>query len=848
MPKKSKSSNKKKTKRSQSKGSKSKRKAGLNATDSELTSEQLRWKCNLDVLPFETTAEVDPAHGVVGQDTAYEALKFGVQCLARGQNVYVRGARGTGRIRMVKQLLAELDPQTKDKRDFCYVHNFARPDHPRLIALSPGSAPEFRREVQQMAEFYATGLAKALESEPHLSQRQAIQDKIESQVKEVTAPLEEDLAANGMALASIQQGPATQTMIFPVVEGQPVPPDQLRAMVAQEKAPAEQLEKFEAALPQYQKRLQETGRQVSEVVRDAGQQIRELNEAIVRKLSAGFADPILEKFDTPKVKAFMKEVVDNVVEHWRHGSQTDEVPDFKEMYGVNIVLTHTDETSRPIVEEGTPSLINLLGTVEPKWGPGGMAISDYRGIRAGALLSADSGYLILDVNDLISEPGAWRSLMRTLRTERLEIVPPEMGWMRQQVVTQPEPIPVNVRVILIGDVGTYYQLDHADPDFRELFKVLADFDNELIRDDTGIMQYANVVAALCESESLPPFHRAAIAALVEHGARIVARKGKLTAKFGRIADIAGEAAFLAKGKLVKEKHVKEAVKRTKDRASLPSRKFREMVENETIMVQTEGSVVGQINGLAVMRSGPLTYGFPARITATIGPGSAGLINIEGRAQMSGSIHTKGFHILGGLLRRLLKTQHPMAFSASLAFEQSYGGIDGDSASGAEIVCLLSALTDIPIKQSMAMTGAIDQMGHLEAIGGANEKIEGYFDACDYFGLTGDQGVVIPKSNAGDLMLRQDVVDACKKGKFHVYAVDNIHDAMELMTGHPAGRVDEDGNYPAGSILAQAHDRVEDFWRLTLASPHQIANVEQSSGNDDDQPIVPLSVKGERKRR
>jgi predicted ATP-dependent protease len=469
-------------------------------------------------------------------------------------------------------------------------------------------------------------------------------------------------------------------------------------------------------------------------------------------------------------------------------------------------------------------------------------MSDYRGIRAGAILSADGGYLILDVNDLISEPGAWQALMRTLRTERLEIVPPEVGWMRQTVITQPEPIEVHVRVILIGDVQTYYQLDHYDSDFRELFKVLADFDSELNRDDEGILQYGRAIAALCHSESLPAFHRSAVAALVEHGARVASHKGKLTARFGRIADIACESAFLANGETVTDELVKSAIKRTKTRASLPSRKFREMVENETILVETKGSIVGQINGLAVIHSGPLTYGFPARITATIGPGSAGLINIEGRAQMSGAIHTKGFHILGGLLRHLLRTQHPLAFSASLAFEQSYGGIDGDSASGAEIVCLLSALTDVPIRQNMAMTGAIDQLGHLEAIGGVNEKIEGFFDACNYFGLTGDQGVVIPQSNAGDLMLREDIVLACREGKFHVYSVDNIYDAIALMTGESTGTADADGNYPEGSLLATAHRRVEDFWRLTLASPQQIANVQSADASDDDQPIVPLSIK------
>lgn len=807
--------------------------------ENKVAPELLRWKCNLDLLPFETTAEIDPANGIVGQPTAREALDFGIQCLAPGQNVYVRGERGTGRITMVRQLLSDLQPQTDTKRDFCYVHNFARADHPRLITLRPGTANEFRREMVRVADFFEEGISKTLESEPHLSKRHAVQVRVQKEIKQATQPLESELAANGMALVSVQQGPASQTLIMAVVDGNPIPHEQLQTLVTEDPAKQEQLEAYEAALPGYQKKLQETGRLVNEIVRAAGREVLELNERVARQLSKEFTEPILKKFPTNAVKTFIDEVIDDFVEnHLLISGETK--PDFKVICGVNVVLTHDNSTARPVVLENTPSLINLLGTVEPDWGPGGMTVSDYRGIRAGALLSADGGYLILDVNDLLSEPGAWRALMRTLRTGRLEIVPPEVGWMRQTVVTQPEPIEILVRVILIGDMQTYYQLDHADPDFRELFKVLADFDNELLRDEQGIQQYASVVAGLAHRESLPPFHRSAVAALTEHGARIVARQNRLTARFGRIADIAREAAFLADGQVVLDEHVKLAVRRTRARASLPSRKFRQMVENQTLMVQTAGEVVGQVNGLAVMHSGPLIYGFPARITATIGPGSAGLINIEGRAQMSGSIHTKGFHILGGLLRFLLRTEHPLTFSASLAFEQSYGGIDGDSASGAEIVCLLSALTDTPIKQSMAMTGAIDQHGHLEAIGGVNEKIEGFFEACDYFGLSGEQGVVIPKSNAGDLVLSEEVVEACRAGKFHVFAVDNIYDAIELMTGHRAGRPGENGVYPEGSLLAKAHNEVEKFWRLTLASPLHLSRVESAGQSDDEQPIVPVA--------
>ncbi len=797
----------------------------------------LRWACDLDSIPFESTAELVGSRDVEGQQTAREAIEFGISCLAPGQNIYVRGARGTGRQRMVQHLLAELAPKSENKRDFCYVHNFERHERPRLIELPPGEGPKFRKAMLELAEFAEDELVKLLEGEPYSSHRHEIQETVQQTVRGKMKPLEDALQKDGLALVQ-GQGPG-QAGIFPVIEGQPVPTDRLGALVAQGQMTSETVEQIQAAINGYQKQLKDIGREINDHIRQASVKIQEINQKAARELVEPFVNRIRQQWEQKSVNCFLDEVVKDIIEY---RIDAEEDPPLKVIYGVNVILSQEDSEERPVVEESTPSMMNLLGTVEPEFGPNGVAISDYRGVHAGALLRADEGYLVLDVNDLLSEPGAWRALMRTLRTGRLEIVPPEAGWMRQTVLTQPEPISIHVRVILIGDARTYYQLDHVDPDFRELFKVLADFDSEILRDSQGLGSYGQVIANLCDEERLPHFHKSAVSALAEHGARIVARPEKLTARFGRIADIAREAAFLANGDLVQDDDVKEAVRRTKSRASLPSRKFQEMVNNRTIMVETSGEAIGQINGLAVMHSGPLTYGFPARITATIGPGTAGLINIEGRANMSGTIHTKGFHILGGLLRHLIRTKHPLAFSASIAFEQSYGGIDGDSASGAEMVCLLSALTGAPIKQGMSMTGAIDQHGNIEAIGGVNEKIEGFFDACQYNGLTGDQGVVIPKSNAGDLMLREDVVEACKKGEFFVYAVETIHEALSLMTGHEVGELDEEGNYPAESLLGKAVEKAHQYWRLTLSSPAQFTRTEEAPEGDAVPTPPPISIR------
>ena len=789
-----------------------------------LGCDELRWHCAPEHLGFKTTAEVDTNKRIVGQPTAWDALKFGLECDARGQNVYIRGGRGTGRMSMVRALLDEQQPGARNKQDRCYVSNFSQPERPRLITLDPGQARAFRRRLRTLADYIGEDLPKAMDSEPLVAQRSVVQEKAQQNIRDITGPLEEDLRKADMALVSIQNGAVTQTLIFPLVEGKPTPPEQFFKLVDEGSIPPERKEQYEKELPEFQKTLHRISRDVNEQYGRVAKELTIINEDAVRELLARLTSAITNDFSGDAVACFLNEIIDDVIDTRLRPAEG--LPDPHARYGVNILVEHDPDNKAPVVEENTPSLINLLGTVEGQWTPQGPAPADYRGIRAGALLRADGGFIILDVNDVLAEPGAWRAITRTLRNNRLEIVPPELGFLRQTSFIKPEPIDISVRVVLVGDNATYYRLDYLDPDFKDLFKVLADFDAHLPRNDVGVGQYVSAISQIIEQDCLRHFECEAVAALIEHGARIASQANKLTAQFGRVADIAREASFVAveeNSEFVQQIHIQSAIRRTKERASLPSRRFQDLVNKGTIRINTSGHVVGQINGLAVINAGPLTYGFPARITATIGAGRAGIINIEGQASMSGSIHTKGFHILGGLLRYLLKTEHPMAFSASIAFEQSYGGIDGDSASGAETCCLLSALTDIPINQNYAMTGAIDQFGHIQAIGGVNEKIEGFFDACQYSGLTGEQGVIIPKSNASDLMLRQEVVDACGREEFHIHAVDNVHQALEILTSMPAGVRDDDG-YPQDTLLSLAVEKANLYWRNTLQSPNQLTTV------------------------
>jgi len=789
-------------------------------------------------LPFKSTREIEPIPGVVGQDDAVEALRFGLETNAPGQNIFVRGLTGTGRMTLLQRLLEGIRPSCPLARDRCYVHNFASPDRPRLITLLPGKAKGLRRRVDKLADFIQEHLGPALSSESIKARRSALEQSADQEFQQVMKPFNEALNAAGLALVSRQVGPITQTAIFPLVDGKPMPPEEFDQLIARGQVSQEQQAALRDKQAEFEKQLAEISDKANEIRRKYGQAVQELLEKDARMLLGKLVGTIERDFPDQSVHAFLSELVEDVVSNRlpRLGKEGED--DIGKLYSVNIVLEHKDDLSCPIIVENTPTMRKLLGTIDYEFVRGGEPRVSHMGISAGSLLRADGGYLILEARDLLTEPGAWKVLVRTLRTGRLEIVPPELIFPWSAPSLKPEPIDVHVKVILLGDAEIYYLLDALDPDFPQLFKVLADFDSTIPRDESGINEYAGVLARIAGDEQLPPFDRTAVAALVEYGARIAARKGKLTARFGRLADIAREAAFIASkedGRAVTADDVRNAFWRSKRRADLPARRFRELVADGTIRVQTQGTLVGQVNGLAVLQAGPLVYGFPARITATIGPGTAGVINIEREAALSGAIHTKGFYILGGLLRQLLKTDHPLAFNASIAFEQSYGGIDGDSASGAEICCLLSALTDVPLRQDLAMTGAIDQMGNILPVGGANEKIEGFFDACRDTEFTGTQGVIIPQANAGDLMLREDVVEAAREGRFHVYAVETVHEALALLSGMPAGVQDAEGRYAEGTLLALAVQRAREYWQKAIQDPRR---VQQLPSEETSEPAVP----------
>lgn len=785
--------------------------------DLELPVEDLRWCCDPGTLPFATTRDVTPISGVVGQDDAIEALRFGLEFSAAGQNIYVRGLSGTGRMTLVQQLLEEVQPPEEPTRDFCYVYNFRQTDRPCLIMLERGEGRIFKVMMDRLVEFIVEQLEPALASDNMRARRADIDEEAQKELRTLGAPFEDELRSSGLALVPVQMGPTVQPTIMPLVGGEPKPFAQMEAERDKLGITSQQLEEIRRKIGHFARKFED----VSHKIQAFQSHHREAMRAFFENEARGLIDPriasIKQTFASDAMELFLDDLVDDLIEHGL--AMLGDNNAFTDLYRVNLVLDHEKSTRRPIIVESAPTLPNLLGTIEREFVPGGAFRTDHRMIQAGSLLLADGGYLVLQARDVLTEFGAWKILMRTLRTGELEIVPSELmaaSWFGPQL--KPEAIPLNVKVILIGEPGLYNLLDSADPDFADLFKLLADFDTTIPRDEEGIRFYAGVLAHIARSEGRLDYSAEGVATLVEHGARISGRRDELTARFGRLADIAREASYLAAkngAAVVGQEEVRQAIDRGRHRANLPARRFRKMITEGTIGVETSGDAVGQINGLAVIQSGPLTYGFPNRITATIGAGTAGAVNIEREAHLSGAIHTKGFYILGGLLRYLLRTDHPLAFSASVAFEQSYGGIDGDSASAAEICCLISALTDIPLRQDLAVTGAIDQLGNIQPVGAVTEKVEGYYLVCKEAGLTGTQGVVIPRTNIRNLMLHPDTVEACREGKFHVCVIDTIYDALELFTGWEAGRADEQGEYAEGTLLHRAEERAFAYWKMAM---------------------------------
>ncbi|HEY6269671.1 MAG TPA: AAA family ATPase [Candidatus Acidoferrum sp.] len=798
----------------------------------ELPASKLRWKCELSRIPFETTAQAELREGFIGQERALRALKMGAELSAPGYNVFVCGLAGTSRGGTIARMIEELHPPTKESLDRCYVNNFKLTDRPRLLALPRGQANAFKKDMQAGIDFLRRRIPQVFEGEPFQRQKGRIVERFTVREKELMDDFTRRIAREQFALGHMQVGAVALPEIFPVLEGQMVPIEDISKMVHEGKLESPVAEDIERKYEQFRQEFTVVYRKTLTLSRELASELSYLEQEAASVLVDGVIEELKEKYAGQSIAEYLEEVrhhlldnLDPFKEREGEGEHDEETPDglpkpqagperdpFR-VYGVNVILAHDNDDKSPVIFETTPTYANLFGTIQRAYDTRGGWTSDFMDLRAGSLLRADGGFLIMYSLEALSEVGVWRALKRTLNHNRLEIQPLEMFYPFGGSAQKPEAIDINVKVILIGDRSLYELLYEYEEDFRKIFKVRVEFDEEMAMSDGVIAEYAGRLRALSEKESLYPFDRGAFAAMLEYGVRQAGRRNKVTARFIDIADLAREAHYNAAAageSVVRAAHVRGALSSKMERHNLIETRIREMIQEGTLLVDVEGTSVGQVNGLSVLEIGGYSFGKPVRITATAALGKAGLINIEREANLSGRFHDKGMHIIAGYLRSQFAQDKPLSLAASICFEQSYSGVDGDSASSTEIYALASALSGLPLRQDIAVTGSINQQGAIQAIGGVNEKIEGFFDVCRIKGLTGTQGVMMPESNVEDLMLREDILEAVAAGKFHVWPVAQVEEGIEILTQTAAGSKNGDGKFEPGTVFALMDDRLRNM--------------------------------------
>jgi len=795
----------------------------------ELPAAKLRWRCELSRIPFETTAQAELREGFIGQERALRALKMGAELSAPGYNVFVCGLAGTSRGGTIARMIEELHPPTKESLDRCYVNNFKLTDRPRLLALPRGEANSFKKDMQAGIDFLRRRIPQVFEGEPFQRQKGRIVERFTVREKELMDDFTRRIAREQFALGHMQVGAVALPEIFPVLEGQMVPIEDIPKMVHEGKLESPVAEDIERKYEQFRQEFTVVYRKTLTLSRELASELSYLEQEAASVLVDGVIEELKEKYPGNSVAEYLEEVrhhlldnLDPFKEREGEGEHDEETPDglpkppggperdpFR-VYGVNVILAHDNDDKSPVIFETTPTYANLFGTIQRAYDTRGGWTSDFMDLRAGSLLRADGGFLIMYSLEALSEVGVWRALKRTLNHNRLEIQPLEMFYPFGGSAQKPEAIDINVKVILIGDRSLYELLYEYEEDFRKILKVRVEFDEEMAMSDGVIAEYAGRLRALSEKESLYPFDRGAFAAMLEYGVRQAGRRNKVTARFVDIADLAREAHYNAAAageSVVRAAHVRGALSSKMERHNLIETRIREMIQEGTLLVDVEGLSVGQVNGLSVLEIGGYSFGKPVRITATAALGKAGLINIEREANLSGRFHDKGMHIIAGYLRSQFAQDKPLSLAASICFEQSYSGVDGDSASSTEIYALASALSGLPLRQDIAVTGSINQQGDIQAIGGVNEKIEGFYDVCRIKGLTGTQGVMMPDSNVEDLMLREDILEAVAAGKFHIWPVAKVEQGIEILTGKSAGQKNGDGRFDAGTVFALMDERL-----------------------------------------
>src|SRR5437867_3738109 len=790
-------------------------KAAVGPIVSELLPENLRVEFPADALECDTSEELGAVEGIIRQDRALQALLFGLEMKGKGFNVYAAGQRGTGKNTAVRQYLLAASKTRPVPPDWCYVNTFRNPYAPRAMSLPSGTAKAFKKDLNTFVDEAKRAVPAALQSEEFLSRRNAAARKADEERGRILDALNREAAALGFAVQVSKVGTAGARPRT----GRPRTDEEVEALPA---ALREEMRKNREAIAA---RLDRAVKQVAELESKTRAEVRKLQDDVVRYAIGLLSESIASHYrDVPRVTGYLREVEDDILENVGlfiggegesqaspedSAAQRDADLPFRR-YRVNVIVDNSALAGAPLIFEDNPTYTNLFGKIENEARFGAL-VTDFTLIKAGSLHRANGGYLVVQVNELSKNPASYEGLKRALQSERIAIEEAGEKLMTNTKSLTPEAIPLGVKVVLIGDPASYQELYTRDPEFGPLFKVKAQFDETVGRNPSNAMMYARFVHTLCEAEGLRHLESAAIAKVVEHGSRLAGDQAKLSTRFSELADVVREAAFYASedgSEHVRDAHIVRAVREKVYRSNLVDEKLKEMVARRVILIDTSGAAVGQVNGLTVMDVGDFEFGQPSRVTASVGLGREGIIDIEREAKLGGQIHTKGVLIISGYLAEKYARDKPLSLSCRLVFEQSYGEVEGDSASSAELYAILSALSGLAIRQNLAVTGSVNQKGEVQAIGGVNEKVEGFFDTCTAKGLQGDEGVMIPQSNVQHLMLREDVVDAVRQGRFHVHAVTTIDEGIETLTGVPAGKRSPRGRFEPGSVNARVDERLK----------------------------------------
>jgi lon-related putative ATP-dependent protease len=783
-----------------------------------LAPADLRRKVDPDGLGFATTADLEPASGLIGQDRALKAIEFGANIRASDFNVFVLGPSASGKRTAVKGYLEKKAAIEQAPSDWAYVNNFEDPNRPRALKLPAGCARRLAKGMVDAIDELRNTLPAVFEGEEYQARRRTLEEAHRSGQEEALEALNQKAQAQNVAVLRTPMGFA----MAPMHESKVVKPEVFAAL------PEKMRKEVEAKIQALQKELEQILSQLPKSEKTRRAQLSELNEEVARGAVTAALDELRGSFAgidgaLSFIEAAANDLVRNVGLFLSQPGEENAIvkplvdtqrdPRFRR-YLVNVVVGHDEGASgAPIIDEINPNYGNLIGRVEHIAQMGAL-VTDFLLIKPGALHRANGGYLLIDARKLLLQPFAWEALKRTIKGAAIRIEQPAetLGLISTQSL-DPEPIPLDVKVVLFGDRELYYLLSQFDPDFARLFKVQADFDDTIERSRGNDLAYARLIASIVATHDLKPVDAAGVALVIEEGQRLASDREKISIEIGRIADLVREADYWAgeAGRdVVTRADVARAVVEHVQRSDRLRDRSHEVIGRGIVLVDTEGAKIGQVNGLSVLQLGDFSYGRPSRITARGRMGSGRVTDIEREAKLGGPLHSKGVMILWGFLAGRYAQDVPLALAATLVFEQSYGGVEGDSASSAELYALLSALADLPLRQDLAVTGSVNQWGEVQAIGGVNEKIEGFFDVCKARGLTGRQGVLVPASNVQHLMLREDVVEAVAAGKFAVHAVATIDEGLELLTGLRAGERGADGHFPEGSVNRRVEDKLEAF--------------------------------------